>query len=258
MAADYQSGHAGRELERTMTTQTDPRVADIVRNRALRVGLFPSFFYTTSPVTGRLQGVGVEIAAVLAAKIGVELVLCEHRDPPHVVQSLQVGACDVAFLGIDPARATEVDFTPPYMKAEFSFLAPEESSIRSIAEMDRPGIRIAIVRNHAMEYALRGKLGQAKRIYAETPDAAFKLLQDGEADALAGIRPGLLKYAAQLHGSRVLDDCYGANILALAVAKGQPPRLDYLTEFVEHARTSGIVAGAIQRAGLNGIEVITD
>ena len=240
-----------------MHTKTDLRVADLLRNAKLRIGLFPSFFYNRAPNTRKLQGVGIEIANALAARIGIELVLLEYPSPPGVVQALKAGNCDVAFLGLDPSRAAEIDFTPPCMQADFTFMVPAGSSIRSIDDADKAGTRIAVVRNHAMEFALKGKLNNAERVLAETPDAAFGLLHNRDADVLAGIRPGLLKYASLMPGSRVLEGSYGANVLALAVAKGQHELLSYLSDFVEHARTTGLVHRAIESSGLKGIRVIT-
>jgi polar amino acid transport system substrate-binding protein len=232
----------------------DPRVADLRRAGRVRFGLFPSFFYSKA-ANGELHGIGVEIANALAARIGVALELCEYPNPPGVVQALAAGQIDVATLGLDPARAAQVDFTPPYMKADFSFVVPQGCSVQTIADADRTGIRIAIVRGHAMDSALKTK--NAERIYADVPDAAFELLRANRADVLAGIRPGLVNYAAKLPGSRVLSDSYGANILALAVAKGQSARLAFVSEFIVDARASGLMQRAINRAGLGGIEVVT-
>jgi polar amino acid transport system substrate-binding protein len=235
-------------------TSADPRVADLLRAGRMRFGLFPSFFYSTAP-NGELHGVGIEIAKGLAARIGIPLELREYPSPPGVVNALANGEVDVATLGLDPARAASVDFTPPYMKADFSFLVPPGSIIEDVADAYRPRTRIAIVRGHAMDTAL--KLEYAERIYADVPDTAFDLLRAGKADALAGIRPGLLNYAAKLPGSRVLDDSYGANILALAVAKGRAQRLAYVSAFIVEARDFGDVQRAINHAGLGGIDVIT-
>lgn len=238
------------------STKVDSRVADIVRSAEIRIGLFPSFFYSAVVGTSQLQGVGIEIARALAAKIGVELVVREYANPPSVVQALKGGECDVAFLGIDPLRASEIDFTPPYMQAEFTFLMPKGSSFVSVNDLNKSGIRVAVVRNHAMASALKGKIDAATLVYAETPDAAFDLLRSEQADALAGIRPGLFKYAALLTGSRVLEDAYGVNILALSVAKGRPERLSYLSDFIEGARVTGLVHRIIENAGLKGIQTI--
>jgi polar amino acid transport system substrate-binding protein len=235
-------------------TVTDPRIADLLRIGRLRFGLFPSFFYSKAP-DGELRGVGVEMARKLAETIGVALELREYPNPPGMVQALSSGEIDVAGLGLDPARAAQVDFTPPYMKADFSFVVPEDSPIRNVADVDRSGTRIAIVRGHAMDTAL--KVQNAERIYADVPDAAFELLRAGKADVLAGIRPGLIGYATKLPGSRVLPDSYGANILALAVAKDQAARLAFVSEFIIEARASGLVQRAIDSAGLGGIDVVT-
>lgn len=236
--------------------KADSRVADLVRNGEIRIGLFPSFFYSTVPITGELQGVGVDIARALAAKIGVKLAIREYANPPGVVQALKSGECDMAFLGIDPLRGSEVDFTPPYMQAEFTFLVPKESSIGSIGDVNKSGIRVAVVRNHAMATALKGKIEEATLIFAETPDAAYDLFFNMKADVLAGIRPGLFKYAALMTGSRVLDEAYGTNILALSVAKGQPQRLSFLSDFIENARVTGLVQRAIDNAGLKGTQTV--
>ena len=181
----------------------DPRIADVVRAGNVWIALFPSFFYRKNPETGELQGVGIELARALAARLGVAAALREYPSPPKAVGALKAGECDVAFLGLDPDRATEVDFSPPYMQADFTFLVPAGAAARRIADADRPGIRVAVVRDHAMDFALRGKLEHAEPVYATTPDAAFDLLRAGQADVLAGIRPGLLRYSAGLPGSRI-------------------------------------------------------
>jgi polar amino acid transport system substrate-binding protein len=168
----------------------DLRVVDLVRAGKVRVGLFPSFVYTKDPTTGQLRGLGIEIARALAARLGVEVLLVEHSDPAVIVECLKAGACDVALLGITAGRAAEVDFSPPYLQADLTYLVPAGSSVRRVADADHPGVRIAVVRNHAMDFALRGKLKQAEPAYAETPDAAFDLLRTGHVTVLAGIRPG--------------------------------------------------------------------
>ncbi len=236
----------------------DPRVADLVRAGKVRAAVFPSFLYTRDAATGEVTGLAILLARAFAASVGVVANVIEYPHPPAALHALAAGKCDIAFLGIDPGRAGEVDFSPPYLRADFTFLVPPGSVIRSLADVDQPGARVAIVSGHAMEIALRGKLSRARPVYAATPDAAFGLLRAGEADILAGIRPGLLNYADALPGARVLDLRYGANLLALAVAKGQAARLAYVGEFIAAAKASGLVQRIIVQAGLRGVEVTTD
>jgi polar amino acid transport system substrate-binding protein len=216
--------------------------------------LFPSFFYRKDAADGNLRGVGIEIARALAERVGVAPTFEEYPSPPRVVEALVAGACDVALLGIDPKRATAVDFSPPLLAADFSYHVSEGSAVRAIADADKPGMRIALVRHHAMDTALDGKVAHAERVYADTPDDAFAMFRAGQADVLAGIRPGLLMYARSLPGTRVLPDRYGQNVIALAVRKGAAERLSYVTEFVQQARAQGTVERAIVNAGLRGVE----
>jgi polar amino acid transport system substrate-binding protein len=232
--------------------QPDPRTADIACSGALRLALFPSFFYRKDQ-SGEPRGVGIEIARALASRIGVALQAAEYPSPPKVVEALAAGLADVALLGIDPVRGQDVDFSPPLLVAEFTYLVAESSAARTIADADRAGARIALVRHHAMDTALRGKLAQAQPVYADTPDAAFEMFREGQAEVLAGIRPGLLTYAGEMPGTRVLDDQYGRNVIALAVKKGDAARLSFVSEFAAQARADGTVTRAIETAGLRGV-----
>jgi polar amino acid transport system substrate-binding protein len=232
----------------------DLRVADLVRAGKVRVGLFPPQ-YTKDPATGELKSVWVEIARALAARIGVQVVLLEHPTPPKVVECLKAGACDVIFLPFDARAANDGDFSSPFIQIEYTLLVPAGSLIRSVADADRTGVNIAVVRNHASTVTLSRILKQAKLVYAETPDPTFDLLRTGHADAMASARSTLLEYSAQLPGSRVLEDHYGANINRVVIPKGYVGRLAYVNEFVEEAKASGLVQKAIDRAGPRGVQV---
>jgi len=176
-----------------------------------------------------------------------------QRTAGCLVRALTDNDCDVALLGVDPERGTDVTFSPPYLRADFTFLVQADSRIDRISHVDQPGERVAVVRNHAMEFALKGKRLRADWVYARTPDEGFDMVQAGHADILAGIRPGLLRYADLLPGSRVLQGRYGENALALAVAKGRDDWLPAVNHFVLNARTSGLIQRIVQATGLDGV-----
>lgn len=238
----------------------DPRVADIARAGKIRVGLhLPQF--VKDPATGEIKGHGtgaviVQIAEALGTQLGVKVELVGHASPPKLIECLQANACDTGFLGFVPGRASEVGFTAPYIMVPFTMMVPANSSVRSMADVDKPSIRIAAVRNHASTLALRRVVKQATIVNVDIPDEAFELIRSGRADAWASPRPPLLEYAHKLAGARVLDDRYGANMQSMAVPKDQAGRLAYISEFLEAARGSGLVKRAIERAGEHGIEVV--
>jgi polar amino acid transport system substrate-binding protein len=98
-------------------------------------------------------------------------------------------------------------------------------------------------------------LKHATLVYADTPDPAFDLLLTGRADIWASVGYALQPYSTRLPGSRVLEDGYGANRLAMAVPKGEAGRLAYISEFIEEAKATGLVQRAIERGGLRGVHV---
>jgi polar amino acid transport system substrate-binding protein len=215
--------------------------------------------YKKDPRTGEPteDGVGIilfDIARALGARIGADILPVGHPTIPEMLTCLTAGACDTGFMGPDPSR-TGLAFSPPILQLDYTLLVPASSSIQRIADVDRPGVRIAVVKDHASTLTLSRMLKHAQLVYAATPDPTFELLRSGQADAFASIRGVLLAYSANLAGSRVLDEHYGANLLGMVVANGQAARLAYISEFVEQARASGLVQQAIERAGLPGYKV---
>ena len=240
-------------------TQANPRMESLIQTGKLRVGLFlPQ--YAKDPASGELRGVGahvvsLEVARVLAARLGIPIQFIGYRTPTEVVDCLKSSRCDLGIMGVDPIRAAQVSLSPAFMQFDFTHLVPAGSSIRKVADADRPGVRIAAIRNHASTMVLVRMSKHAEFIEAATPDGAFDLLRAGRADVFASTRPTLLDYVPQLAGSRVLGDRYGVNLVALAVPKGQDGQLVYIKEFLNEMKRSGWLKRAIDNAGLRGFEV---
>jgi polar amino acid transport system substrate-binding protein len=243
-----------------MDWTADVRIVDIVRAGKLRVALFLPL-YTHDPATGQVRAAGVEgtylveIAHALATRIGIDVELLGYATPAEAMNGLTSHGCDLGFFGIDPTRSNQVDFSPPFVRADFTYLVPAGSTLRTISDVDRSHVRIAAVRNHNSTAALTANARHAQLIYGNDPDATFRLLQNQQADAMASVRTLLLEYSSRLPGSQVLDGCYGELLLAIAIPKGQPDRLAYISEFVEDAKAFGIVQSAIDAAGARGVQV---
>lgn len=234
----------------------DPRVADLVRAGAIRIGVIsPSFQYSKDAVTGQPRGLAISIGRALAARLGhVDVVTVEFPTDPS--ECVKTGGCDFGFTLIDPARAAEVNFTPAFVRSDFTYLLPAGSPIRSAAEVDRPGIRIAAVRGHASTAAWLRIAKQATPIYADNFESAVDLLRNGQADAFASNREILLEYSSHLSGSHVLEDSYQSGFAGIAVAKGNAGRLAFVSEFLDDMKRSGSLQRIIDDLGLRGIEVV--
>ena len=232
----------------------DPRVADLMKAGRVRVALYVPQYHK-DPVTGALSGWPVDLVAALGQRIGVQGVPVEHPNPADALLSIVLRSCDAGIIGIEAERATKLDYTAPLVEADYTLLAPAGSPHQTLADADRPGVRIAAVRHHASTIALAKIIKHATLVYADTPAATYAIFQSGGADLFASLHEVLRHYAERLPGSRLFAGRYGFNPIGMAVAKGHVARLAYLRAFVEDAKASGLVQRAIDRASWRGIRV---
>jgi polar amino acid transport system substrate-binding protein len=208
-----------------------------------------------NPATGELRGLAVDLGRGLATRIGVVFVAVEYPRPGAILEGVQTNAWDVAFLVVDPERAKEVDFAPPYTQSDFTYLVPAGSSIYKVADADQPGIRIAVPRGDGVDLSLTRLLKKAELVRTDTISAAVELVRGGGAHARAGPRQALLAESVKLPGSRVLADGFAVISSAASVPKGHAGRLAYISEFIEEAKASGLMKKMIEDAGLRGVQV---
>lgn len=235
----------------------DPRLAELAAAGALRLALFlPQYVEDGAAVRGVGTGfIAIELARRLAERLGVTTRIVKYPSPKAAIAGLQGGECDVIFLGIEPSRVAVAAFTAPLFQFDYSLLLPAGSTIAAIADADRPGRRIGLVDSHASALALRRIVRQCDLVGVALPEDAFALLKAGKVDALAFPRDQLLDFAERLPGAHVLAEGYGVNRVGMAVRQGRGALLAYLNEFVDDAKTSGLLQRIIERGKLRGFAV---
>lgn len=205
--------------------------------------------------SGELRGVAVDLARELGRRCQLAVELVAFESAGKMAAAVKAGAWDAAFLAVEPGRADELAFTAPYLLIEGTYLTPPGSPIRSIADVDRAGVRIGVSTGSAYELFLSRNLRQAQTIKAENPNTTFDLLIDGKVDVVAGVRQALLANADKLPGSRVFDERFMAIEQAMGMPHGREAGLQILREFIEEMKASGFVAQALERAGILGVAV---
>lgn len=206
-------------------------------------------------VTGEPRGVSAELARGLAARLGVPVDFVTFETAGKVFEALKSGAWDVAFLAIDPVRATEIDFTAPYVIIEGTYAVPEGSPFQSTAELDREGVRIAAGLGTAYDLYLTRALKSAELVRSPTSESAQAMFLKDQLDAVAGVRQALITFAAEHPGIRVLPDRFMAIEQAMGTPKGRDAGALYLREFMEDMKSSGFVANALSASGQDGAMV---
>jgi len=240
-----------------MTPLTPAVHSDLAPTGKLRAGInYGNFILARKdPATGESRGVAIDLTRELARRLGASVELVAYETVAAMVDAAKTGAWDIAFLGIDPARAGEISFSPAYLEIEATYLVPAGSPLRVVADVDRDGVRVAAPARANYELFLSRNLKLAHLVRAPNGEAAFDLLATAKADALAGLKQALIGLADRLPGSRMLDGRFMAVQQAIGVPKGRDAGLRYLRDFVEDAKGSGLVARAIEQTGARGVSV---
>src|SRR5262249_5277621 len=180
--------------------------ADLAPTGKLRAGVnYGNFILAQKdPATGDSRGPAIDLAHELGKRLRVPVEIVAYTAVGTMVDGAKAGAWDIAFLGSDPARAGEIDFTAAYIELEATYLVPPNSRLRTIADVDQEGVRVAAPARANYELYLSRNLKRANLVRADNADAAFKLLVEGRGGGLARLRQALGARAGELPGSRVI------------------------------------------------------
>ncbi|MCL2001156.1 MAG: transporter substrate-binding domain-containing protein [Planctomycetes bacterium] len=230
---------------------------DLVSTGKLRTGVnYGNFILAAKdPATGEPSGVVIDLMRDIARRLGVPTEIVAYDGVAAMGDAAPNNAWDIAFLGSDPQREKIMSFTQAYLEIDATYLVPGDSPLKTAAEVDGVGIRIAAPARANFELYLSRNLKRAQLVSTQGGDAAFELLATGKVDALAGLTQGLLDLIGKLPGSRVLGGRFMGVQQSIAVPKGRDAGLAYLRNVVEEAKTSGLVSLAIGRLGVRGVSV---
>jgi polar amino acid transport system substrate-binding protein len=211
-------------------------------------------------VTGRDEhgsptGVAPDMARAIADRLGVPLRLVPYARPGLLADACGSDAWDIGLIGAEPQRAETIAFSPAYAEIEATCLVPAGSPVASLAELDAPGISIASTARAAYDLWLERNIRHATVLRAESSDGAFALFRDRRLDALAGLRPRLIRDQAALPGARLLDGSFMTVQQAIGTARANAKGAAFLRDFVEEAKRTGLVAALIARHGVEGLSV---
>lgn len=219
----------------------------------LRVGLYIGG--PTSAIkdaSGDMRGVGYELGGELARRLGVPFEPVLFQLNAEVVSAAAAGKVDAIFTNATPERAKLIDFSPPYLRIELGFLAAPHLPASASAEMDRPGVRIAVLEKGTADAILSRDLKTAQIVRVSSIKSGTEMLRSANVDAFAAQKATLFEMADQLPGSRVLDGRFGVEQHAIGIPKGRDSGVPFVRSFVEDAVSKGLVSLAIKRAGLRG------
>jgi polar amino acid transport system substrate-binding protein len=207
------------------------------------------------PASGEPRGVSVDLSRELARRLGVPLEIVAYAAAGRVVDAAKSGAWDIAYVAIDPLRAVDMIQSPAYVVIEGSYLVPAESPIRSNAEVDRDGIRIAVGKGSAYDLFLTREIKRAMLVRAPTSPEVVSTMIRENLEVAAGVRQQLEADAKRVAGVRLLPGRFMVINQAMAVPKGRDAGARYVRDFIEEMKATGFVAQALARHKVEGAAV---
>jgi polar amino acid transport system substrate-binding protein len=201
-------------------------------------------------------GLSVDLALELGRRLALDVELVSVASAWRAVEMMRGEAGDIGFFPIDSTRGQGVEFTAPYAEVEGTYLVRQDSSIGSVEELDRRGVRIAVGLNSPHDLFLRRHIRAASMVrVANLNRVVEEFLRQG-LDAAAGNRSELQAEATRLGGLRLLPETFMFLEFAMGVPADRPPAaLAYVSSFIEELKANGFIAAALERHQLRAAAV---
>jgi polar amino acid transport system substrate-binding protein len=211
--------------------------------------------FATQPAGEKLAGIGVDIGEALAKQLGVPLEIVRYTETKGVLGDAAANKWDVALLGVEASRKSFVDFSSPYAVTKNTYMVPAGSALKTIPDVDRKGVKVAVSDRTAQHAFLKDSLKSATLVPAKNTGAAQEELSAGRVDAMAANLNTLEGMAAGMPGYRVLPGSFSDVQYSLAVPKGRQAGAAYVEDFMKYLRTSGAIKKSLDSANMKGVTV---
>jgi len=239
-------------------THVDPNVvAELAPHGTLLAGINLSNFLlvTDTAANGDPVGVSPDVAAEIARRLGVAVEYVTYPDPGSLADAAECGEWSIGNIGAEPQRAQTITFSNAYCEIASTFLVPDGSPIKSIADVDRPGVRIATTGRAAYGLWLDNHLEHATLLRTDSIESSFDAFVEHKLDALAGLRPRLIVDVERLSGARILEGQFSAVQQAVGTPRKNVAAAAWLVGVVEDLKASGFVAERIAEHQVKGLTV---
>lgn len=232
-------------------------IAELAPTGVLRAGINMSNFLlvTGEAANGDPEGVSPGMAKEVADRLGVPVTYICYKSPGLLADAVDADEWDTGNIGAEPQRAQKISFSAAYCEIEATYLVPAGSPIKTIADVDKAGVRIAVAGRSAYGLWLENNIKNAELVRTDSLGSSFDVFVRDKLDVLAGLRPRQISDVKKLPGSRILDGQFSAVQQAIGTPKKNSAAAEWLAAFVEETKASGFVASLIEKHKVVGLSV---
>lgn len=228
-----------------------------IRARAeLRICVWPGYHGLSwrNPRTGELEGMDVEMARLLAARLRVAAAFVEVLGPA-IPAAVEAGRCDIGMSGVTVTeeRASRIAFSKPYLASPLLGIASRASTrVRAWDEIDRPGVVAMVAEDAPAQAVMRAALRRAELSALPPQRRPEAEVQAGRADVFITDVPYGTGLAMQQNWVRLVPapPRFGETLTAYALPRGDTAWLAEVNAFLAAVKADGSLARAAERSGL--------
>ena len=219
---------------------TNSRLQQVIKSGTLKVGVLPDYPpYSSQDASGKIVGYEPDIAAHLAAALGVKLVMINtdgtSRKP--VLDSNRVDVDIDAFTATD-VRAKAVDFTIPYVASGALPLFRKVNPIKSLADLK--GKKVSVARGSTNDSLMTKQFPDTTVVRFDTIADAVQAVKSGKVDAVMEGFATVQAAAAKDPSLGVLNvEPISPALISMGVKQGDQVWVNYLNNFIRNLNSSG-------------------
>jgi len=205
---------------------------------------------------GTVSGLSAELGGFIAGKLGVPFEPVVYESSTPFTASFRKHEWDIVLTGKNAVVAELLDFSADLYQTEYGYVAAPGHEFANPAEVDRPGVRIAVPRNASADVFLSGtrKFAELVRVDGDL-NAGIELLRTGKADVYASNINSAQVMVDRMPGAKVVGTFHTVTF-AVAMQQGRSAAAqEQLTQWVNEAKASGLVQKALEQAGAKGVQI---
>ena len=234
----------------------------VTSSASLRVCIWPDYYGITfrNPRTQQLGGIDVDLSQEFGKDLAATVV---HIDSsfPKLIEDLLTDRCDIAMfaIGVLPSRQAALKFSQPYLRSDiYGVTTRSNRLIKTWADIDKPGVQVAVQAGTFMEPVMAAGLKNAKMVVVRPPQTREQELESGRVDVFMTDYPYSRRLLDNADWAKLVSSPTPYHVLpyAYAVKPGDEAWLKRVDDFVSRIKRDGRLEAAAKHSGLTPIVVL--
>ena len=190
----------------------------------------------------KIVGIDAEIAAAIAEKLGMELVI-EDMAFDSIITAVKEGSVDFGMAGmtVNPDRQKEVDFSTSYANGVQAIIVPEDSAITTVDDLYAEGAayKVGVQLGTTGDTYSTDDFGKELVTQYANGNEAVMALKGGSVDCVIIDNEPAKALVAANKGLKILETSYADEDYAICVKKGNTELLDKINTAIDELTTEG-------------------